>query len=208
MTKKTKTPSGLGRPCCLVSHSAPHHTHDDDGTSAHRLPRLQRASRQSPRSRTPTPSPSTGLLALLATFVIPTITPAHAAPTPVSPNARRRRRTQPSPDNIPTPIYLDFLCPPSRRLQQPQQPPQPPSHAPEEHPPPRNRRSITTAAQSCGCVIPIKFEQNDTGWMVADRWTLHGQTHPNVSNYFPHFSPFSLSAALFLAGTPCALRLR
>jgi len=199
----TKKPRRLGL-SCLVSHSAPH---NDDGNSAPRPPRPQRASRQSPRSRTPRPSPSTGLLALLASFVTPTIKPAHAAPAPASPNALR---TYPASDTIPTPIYLDFLYPPSR-LQQ-QQPKYDPSHVPEEpsDPPlrPRKPRSPVSAAPDCACVIPTKFEENDTGWMVAERWTLHGKTHPNVSNSSSHLSQSSAHIALFLARTPCAPRLR
>jgi hypothetical protein len=199
----TKKPRGLG-PSCLVSDPAPD---DDDDNSAPRPSRPQRAFRQSPRSRTPRPSPSTGLLALLASLVTPTIIPAHAAPAPVSPNALR---THPSPDTIPTPIYLDFLYP---RPQLPQQqPPYRTSHASEEpsDPPrrPRKPRSSASDDHDCACVIPTKFEENDTGWMVAERWTLHGKTHPNVSNSSPHFSQFSPPTALFLARTPCALRLR
>lgn len=171
-----KKPSRLGH-SCLVSDPAPN---DDDDKSAYRQSRLQRASCQSRRLRTPKPSPSTGLLALLASFVTSTITPAHAAPSPVAPNARR---THPSPNTIPTPIYLDFLYPRSR-LQE-QQPPQPPSHLSEDHPAPPRRskrsRAATTSAYDCKCVIPLKFEENDTGWMIAERWTLHGKTHGDVS---------------------------
>lgn len=177
----TKKPRGLGFPC-LVSHSAPD---DDDDNSAPCSRRPRRASPQSPRSRTLRPSPSTGLLALLASFTTPTIIPAHAAPAPVSPNALR---THSSPDTIPTPLYLDFLYPHSPIPQQ--QHPYGPSHAPEDSPDPPRRlrkpRSSVSRADDCACVIPTKFEENDTGWMVAERWTLHGKTHPNVSNSSSH----------------------
>ena len=176
----SKKPRGLG-PSYLVSHSVPD---DDDDNSAPRPQRPRRAPPQSPRSRTPRPSPSTGLLALLASFATPTIIPAHAAPAPVSPNALR---THPSPDAIPPPIYLDFLYPHSHPPHQ--QHPYSPSHAPEEPTDPPRRlkkpRSSVSTAGDCACVIPTKFEENDTGWMVAERWTLHGKTHPNVSNPSP-----------------------
>ena len=173
-----KKPKRLGR-SCLVSDSAPN---DDDNNSPYRLSHPHRASSQSSRSRTPNPSPSVGLFALLASLVSSTITPAHAAPSPVPPNARR---THPSPDTIPAPIYLDFLYPRSRSY--PQRPPQAPSHLPEERPDPSRRprrpRAATSSPQNCGCVIPIKFEENDTGWMIAERWTLHGKTtQRDVSN--------------------------
>jgi len=202
----TKKPSRLGL-SCLVSDTADPAPHDDDDISASSSLRPRRGSPQSPRSRTPIPSPSKGLLALLASFATPTIIPAHAAPTPVSPNALR---THPSPGTIPTPIYLDFLYP-RPRLPPPQHP-HGPSHPPEDPPDPPRRirkpRSFVSTADDCECVIPTKFEENDTGWMVAERWTLHGKTHPNVSNSSPHLSlPFP-SIALFLARTPCALCLR
>lgn len=193
----TKKPSGLGHPCYLVSDSAPD---DDDNKSAHRRPPSRRASRQSPRSRTPRPSPSTSLLALLASFVTPTITLAHAAPPPVLSNAHR---TYPSPDTIPTPIHLDFLYPPFRPKQQqlPQAPPHP-SEEQEELPAPRWRlrkqRAAASVTSDCGCVIPIKFEENDTGWMVAERWTLHGKSHGNVSNCLRTFP--SLPRPLAISG--------
>jgi hypothetical protein len=202
----TKKPSRLGL-SCLVSHSADPVPHDDYDNSASCPRRSRRASPQSRRSRTSIPSPSTALLALLASFATPAIIPAHAAPAPVSPNALR---THPSPDTIPAPIYLDFLYPRSRLP--PQQHPHGPSHA-QEHPPdpprrPRETPSLVSTVDDCECVIPTKFEENDTGWMVAERWTLHGKTHPNVSNPSPHLSQPSPSIALFLARTPCALCLR
>src|SRR5258706_13246068 len=191
----SKNPGGLGLPC-LVSRSVPD---DDDDNSAPRPQRPLRASPQSPRSRTPIPSPSKGLLALLASFATPKIIPAHAAPAPVSPNALR---THPSPNAIPTPIYLDFLYPHSHQPQQ--QHPYSPSHAPEEPTDPPRRlkkpRSPVSTAGDCACVIPTKFEENDTGWMVAERWTLHGKTHPNVSNSSSHLSQPARSLGYFGLG--------
>ena len=208
----TKKPSRLGL-SCLVSDTADSAPHDEEDNFAPRPRRPRRASPQSPRSRTPTPSPSKGLLALLASFATPTIIPAHAAPTPVSPNALR---THPSPDTIPTPIFLDFLYPPSRLPQQqhPQGPSYPPSYPedpedPSGHPRRlRKSRSFASTTNDCEYVIPTKFEENDTGWMVAERWTLHGKTHPNVSSSSPYLSQPSPFTALFLARTPCALGLR